>query len=164
MSRTPEPRRPLRISVCGAGVSNTQLDALAEEVGALLAAHGAIVISGGLTGVMEACARGAARAGGTTIGFLPSADENSANPHITIPIPTGLGEARNLLVARSANAVIAIGGEWGTLSEVSFAMKIGVPVILLAPALTAGLGLPVAASAQEAVDLALRCARGEPCS
>ena len=136
------------------------MEELAEEVGALLAERGAIVICGGLGGVMEAVARGAALHGGTTLGFLPGVHAAAANRYITIPIPTGLGEARNVLVARSGDALIAVGGEWGTLSEVSFAMKTGVPVVLLAPALTANLGLPVAASAGEAVEMALAKARG----
>ena len=153
-------QRAPRVSICGAGVPNAELEELAEEVGELLARRGVVVICGGLEGVMAAASRGAARAGGTIIGLLPGADDRAANPYITIPIPTGLGEARNVLVARSANALIAIGGEWGTLSEVAFAMKTGVPVVLLAPALTDNLGLPVASSALEAVEMALSFARG----
>jgi uncharacterized protein (TIGR00725 family) len=159
MRRPAEPRAA-RISVCGAGVPNAPLEAAAEEVGRLLAQQGAVVICGGLGGVMEAAARGAARAGGTVIGILPGADDSAANPYITIALPTGLGEARNALVARSANALIAIGGEWGTLSEIAFAMKTGVPVVLLAPSLAGDLGLPVASSAQQAVEMALAFARG----
>jgi len=153
-------QRAPRVSVCGAGIPDAALETLAEEVGELLALRGAVLICGGLGGVMEAAARGATRAGGTTIGLLPGADDSAANPHITIPIPTGLGEARNVLVARSANVLIAIGGEWGTLSEVAFAMKTGVPVVLLAPSLTNNLGLPVASSPIEAVEMALSFARG----
>jgi uncharacterized protein (TIGR00725 family) len=162
MQRRSEGERPLRIAVSGAGADtcDPHLEQLGEEVGALLAENGAIVICGGLGGVMEGVARGAASRGGISVGFLPGSDADAANPYITLPIASGLGEARNVLVARSGDALIAIGGEWGTLSEVSLAMKIGVPVVLLAPARTGDLGLPVAASPREAVETALRSARG----
>lgn len=152
--------RPPRIAVAGAGVSDAALDAAAEEVGRRIAEAGAVLICGGLGGVMVAAARGAADAGGLTIGILPGADPAQAGPDIVVPLPTGLGEARNVLVARTAGALIALGGEWGTLSEVAFARKVGVPVVLLHPAaLTASLGLDVAASPEEAVAWALREAR-----
>ena len=108
---------------------------------------------------MEAAARGAAGEHGITIGVLPGGDAAAANPYIVLPLPTGMGEGRNVLVVRFADAVIAIGGEWGTLSEIALAMKIGVPVVLLAPTLAAGLGLTVARDACEAVDRALALAR-----
>ena len=123
-----------------------------------------MLVCGGLGGVMAAAARGAAAAGGITIGLLPGTDAAGANPHITIPLPTGLGEARNALVARTAGAVIAIGGEWGTLSEVAFARKVGIPVVLLEPspltAAVAPFGLETATSAETAVARALALARG----
>ena len=151
--------RPLRVAVCGAGISDARLDAVAEEVGRRLAQAGAVLICGGLGGVMAAAARGAAAEGGLTIGFLPGGDAVAANPHIRVPLPTGMGEARNVLVARTAGAVIAIGGEWGTLSEVAFAVKVGVPVVLLHPAnLTAQLGLETAATPEAAVRRALELA------
>ena len=151
--------RPLRVSVCGAGISDARLDAVAEEVGRRLAQAGAVLICGGLGGVMAAAARGAAAEGGLTIGFLPGGDAAAANPHIRVPLPTGMGEARNVLVARTVGAVIAIGGEWGTLSEVAFAVKVGVPVVLLHPAnLTAQLGLETAATPEAAVRRALELA------
>lgn len=128
---------------------------VAERVGRRLAEAGAIVVCGGLGGVMEGAARGAHRAGGLTIGVLPGSDDRNANPYIRVPLPTGMGEGRNLLVARTAQAVIAIGGEWGTLSEVAMARKCGVPVILLRPGLTAGLDLPIAEDADDAVRRAL---------
>jgi uncharacterized protein (TIGR00725 family) len=157
-----KPDRPAtRIAVVGAGICGDELMAMAEEVGCRLADAGAILICGGLGGVMEGAARGAASSGGITIGILPGTDARNANPFIAVPLATGLGEGRNLLVARTAEAVIAIGGEWGTLSEVAFARKVGVPVILLRPGLTAGLDLPIAADAADAVARALDAA-GDP--
>jgi uncharacterized protein (TIGR00725 family) len=144
-----------RIAVAGAGICGESLLALAEEVGRHVGTAGAVLICGGLGGVMEAAARGAVSAGGLTIGILPGHDPRNANPFIRIPLATGLGEARNILVARTAHALIAIGGEWGTLSEVAMARKTGVPVILLRPTLTAHLDLPVARTAEEAVRMAL---------
>lgn len=102
---------------------------MAEEVGRLLAEAGAIVVSGGLGGVMEAASKGAREAGGTTLGILPSVDRREANPWLTVAVPTGMGEARNALVVRAAEGVIAVGGEWGTLSEIAFARKTGKPVV-----------------------------------
>jgi len=152
--------RPLRIAVCGAGECDAALAQEAEAVGRAIAQAGAVLICGGLGGVMEAAARGAASAGGLTIGLLPGARAADANPWIRIPLPTGLGEARNTLIARTADAVVAVGGEWGTLSEVAFARKLGIRVVLLRPApLTAGLGLEVADTAAEAVERALAYAR-----
>lgn len=152
--------RPLRIAVCGSGQSSdpTLLQA-AEEVGRRLAEAGAVLVCGGLGGVMEASARGAAGAGGLTVGILPGRDAGEANPSIRIPLATGLGEGRNVLVVRASDAVIAVGGEWGTLSEVALARKIGVPVILFRPGLTASLELPQAGTEEEAVAGALAMAR-----
>jgi hypothetical protein len=103
--------------------------ARAERVGAAIAAAGAVLVCGGLGGVMEAASRGAARAGGVVVGVLPGADRADANRWVTIPIVTGMGEARNVLVVRSSEAVIAIGGMYGTLSEIALALKLGRPVI-----------------------------------
>lgn len=152
---TAEAARPLRIAVAGAAAADRELAAVAKEVGRRIAEVGAVLLCGGLGGVMEAAARGCAEAGGLTIGILPGGDASAANPHITIPIPTGLGEARNVLVARGGDVVIAIGGEWGTLSEVALARKVGVPVVLLRPGLTSVLDLTVAETAEEAVRLAV---------
>ena len=147
--------RPLRVAVAGAGQADAELEAAAEEVGRRVAEAGAVLICGGLGGVMEAAARGCAEAGGLTIGILPGADATGASPHIRVPLPTGLGEARNALVARTGDVLIAIGGSWGTLSEVALARKVGVPVVLLRPGLTRGLDLTTAESPVEAVRLAL---------
>jgi uncharacterized protein (TIGR00725 family) len=153
------PPRPRVIAVCGGGTAHAGCDVLAEEVGRELAAAGAVLLCGGHGGVMEAAARGAAAGGGMTIGFLPGTSPDDANPWIRIPLPTGLGEGRNVLIARAADALIAIGGEWGTLSEVALARKIGTPVVLLHPALTAHLGLEECATPAEAVARALALAR-----
>jgi uncharacterized protein (TIGR00725 family) len=102
---------------------------VAEEVGRLLARRGAVVVCGGLGGVMEAACRGASREGGTTVGVLPGLDRGAANPFVSVAVATGLGEARNALVVRAADALIAVGGAYGTLSEIALALKAGKPVI-----------------------------------
>src|SRR5881296_3583235 len=117
------------IAVIGAGECDAKTAALAEDVGRRLARSGATVVCGGLGGVMEAACRGAKSAGGLTIGILPGSDRASANRWVDIAIPTGIGEARNILVVRSAQAVIAVGGEFGTLSEIAFSLKLGIPVV-----------------------------------
>ena len=124
----PAPVRPPRVAVVGAGDAGAKALERARRLGARLAEAGAVVICGGLGGVMEAAARGCAEAGGTAVGILPGRDDSAANPWIALPLATGMGEARNALVVRSAEAVVAVGGEWGTLSEVALARKIGRPV------------------------------------
>lgn len=150
---------PLRIAVSGSGICDTAVATEAEAVGCAIAEAGAILITGGRSGVMEAACRGASRAGGISIGFLPGGEGEEANPWVTVPIPTGMGQGRNFLVARAADALIAVSGEWGTLSEVALARKLEVPVVLLRPTLTANLGLPCAETPQEAVQMALRLGR-----
>jgi hypothetical protein len=98
-------------------------------VGRLLAERGAMVVCGGLGGTMEAACRGAREAGGTTLGLLPGLDRSAANPFVSVAVPTGLGEARNALVVRAADAVIALGGGYGTLSEIALALKAGKRVV-----------------------------------
>jgi uncharacterized protein (TIGR00725 family) len=117
------------VAVIGEGDCPPELFALAERVGAELARRGATVICGGLGGVMLAACKGAKAVGGTTVGILPGTDPTEANPFVDIPIATGLGEARNVIVVRSARAVVAVGGAYGTLSEIAFALKFGKPVI-----------------------------------
>jgi uncharacterized protein (TIGR00725 family) len=151
--------RPLRIAVCGPGHADGDLIRLAEQVGEAIARAGATLICGGLGGVMEAAARGAHTQGGTTIGVLPGEEDGEANPWISLPLPTGMGEARNTLVVRFADAAIAVGGEWGTLSEIALAMKIGVPVVLLHPTLAEGLDVETVQSPGDAVRWAVRRAR-----
>ena len=106
--------------------------ALAREAGSLLAARGWTVVTGGLGGVMAAAAAGVAEAGGTAVALLPGTDRSAAAPGHTVAIPTGLGEMRNALLVRTADAVLAVGGSWGTLSEVALAARTGVPVFAVA--------------------------------
>ena len=122
--------RPVFISVIGTGDTATDRDrALAEEVGRLLAQNGAAVVCGGLNGVMEAACKGAKSAGGLTVGLLPGTDPADANPWVDIPVPTGLGYARNSIVVKAGQAVIAIGGAFGTLSEIGHAIADGKTVV-----------------------------------
>ncbi len=123
--------RRVQIAVSGAGVCDEAVARLAEEVGREIAQHGAVLICGGLGGVMEAAARGARTAGGLTIGILPSYDRRTANQWIDVIIPSGLGHARNVLVAASGDAVIALPGEQGTASEIALALKLGRCVVAL---------------------------------
>lgn len=142
------------IAVCGDGDPATPHAALAEEVGRRLAEAGAVVITGGLAGVTEAAARGAAEAGGTVIGILPGGDRGEANAWVGIPLATGLGQARNAVIVTAADAVIAIGSRgWGTLSEIAFARRLGRRVIGLQT--WAVEGLETADSAEAAVRLVL---------
>ena len=117
------------IGVIGAGNADAALAGMAEEVGRLIATRNALLVCGGLGGVMEAAARGAKDAGGTTIGILPQATKEMANQYIDVPVATGFGEGRNVVIIRTADALIAVGGEYGTLSEVAFALKMGKPVV-----------------------------------
>jgi uncharacterized protein (TIGR00725 family) len=115
--------------VVGAGDAGSEQRESAEEVGRRLGERGAVLVCGGVGGVMEAACRGAKEAGGTTLGILPSLDRAEANPYVDVAVPTGLGEARNALVVRAADALIAVGGGYGTLSEVALALKTGKPVV-----------------------------------
>jgi uncharacterized protein (TIGR00725 family) len=119
----------IHVAVVGSGEAEERHAAAAEEVGRLIAEGGALLVCGGLGGVMEAACRGARAAGGTTVGLLPGVDRSEANRHVAVAVPTGLGEARNALVVRAADAVIAIGGGYGTLSEIALALRAGKPVI-----------------------------------
>lgn len=119
----------VNIAVVGSGICSRQEAKIAEEVGRLIAKKNCVLVCGGLGGIMEACARGAKKEGGLTIGILPGVRNWDANDYIDIPIVTGLGEARNFLIVRNADAIIAIGGEFGTLSEIALAKKIGIPVV-----------------------------------
>lgn len=119
----------MNIAVIGDSACSAEEAKLAETVGELLAQRGATVICGGLGGVMEAVCRGAKSSDGLTVGILPGGEAGSANPWIDIPVVTGMGEARNALVVKSARAVIAVGGGYGTLSEIAYALKNRIPVI-----------------------------------
>lgn len=127
--RSEELKDRIVVAVIGGGQCSAEEAEMAEAVGRELALRGAIVICGGLGGVMEAVCRGAAGEGGLTVGILPGDDPKEANPYVQIPIVTGLGHARNVAIVKSAQAVIAIDGDYGTLSEIAFALKYGLPVI-----------------------------------
>ena len=117
------------IAVIGGGQCSKQEARLAETLGRMIAKHGAILVCGGLGGVMEAACKGAISEGGTTIGILPGDNRQAANPYVQIPIATSIGYARNVAVVKSAQAVIAVGGSYGTLSEIGHALQSGIPVI-----------------------------------
>jgi uncharacterized protein (TIGR00725 family) len=117
------------IAVIGDSSCSPEEAKLAETVGELLAQRGVTIVCGGLTGVMEAVCRGAKSKGGLTVGILPGQDASTANPWVDIPVVTGIGEARNVAVVKSAQAVIAIGGNYGTLSVIAYALKSNIPVI-----------------------------------
>jgi uncharacterized protein (TIGR00725 family) len=155
----PDTARP-QIAVVGPGDADEREMQLACGVGRLLALGGAIVVTGGLGGVMHGACEGAALAGGTSIGLLPGTDRRAANPHVSIAVATGLGQGRNLLVVQTADAVVAIGRGPGTLSEIALAARLGKPVVLLA-SYSAELvpGCATAGSPKEAADLAFRLTR-----
>ncbi len=121
--------QPVFIAVIGGGNPSPVECRLAEEVGRHLARNRVTLVCGGLGGVMEAACRGASEEDGTTVGILPGDNHRAANPYVHIPIVTGLGHARNVIVVKSSRAVIAIGGSYGTLSEISHALQNGIPVI-----------------------------------
>ena len=149
------------ISVIGASKCSAKEARLAEDVGRELAKRGAVVICGGLTGVMEAACRGARAEGGLTVGILPGNNRKDANQYVTIPIITGIGYARNSIVAKSGQAVIAIGGKYGTLSEIAYALQDKIPVIglgtwKLATGKSKDESIVIAKDASDAVDKALK--------
>jgi uncharacterized protein (TIGR00725 family) len=120
---------PTYVAVCGPDPCSPEVAAQAEEVGRLLARARAVMVCGGHGGVMESASRGAAAEGGTVLGILPGSARTEGNRYLTVSIPTGMGEMRNALIVRAADALIAIAGEFGTLSEVALALKIRVPVV-----------------------------------
>jgi len=117
------------VAVVGPGVAGDDELRTARELGRLLGEHGHVVLCGGLGGVMAAVATGARDAGGVVVGLLPGSDRRAGNPHLTVALATGLGELRNGLLVRAADVVVAVGGSWGTLSEVATAVRTGVPVV-----------------------------------
>ena len=149
----------LLIGVIGGSWCSTEETQSAVVVGRLLAVQGAVLLCGGLGGVMEAAARGAKDAGGLTVGILPGADAKEANPYIEVPLATGMGEMRNALIVRAEQAVIAIGGGWGTLSEIALAQRIQTPVVGLHDAFASAIEIPRVATPQAAVEWALEQAR-----
>lgn len=151
------------IAVIGPSDCSSAEREAAFKIGAMLAARGSVLICGGGSGVMEAAAEGVHSENGVVIGILPGDEHAAGNPYLTYAIATGLGEARNAIIARTADAVIAVGGEYGTLSEIALAMKMGKQVILLnswhlKPARPAGKMPFIAQSADEAVKFAIGAA------
>jgi uncharacterized protein (TIGR00725 family) len=142
------------VGVIGGARCTPEVAACAEAVGRALARRGVVLVCGGMGGVMEAAARGAAAEGGVTVGILPTLDRGSANPYIRIAIPTGLGDARNALVVRASDGLIAIDGSYGTLSEIALGLSSGRPVVGLS---TWSLDAPIlkASGPEDAVDLIL---------
>ncbi len=154
------------IAVIGDSSCSSEEAKVAETAGELLARRGATIICGGLGGVMEAVCRGTKSKGGLTIGVLPGEDPSMANPYVDIPIVTGIGYARNMAVVKSAQAVIAIGGNYGTLSEIAYALKRNIPVIglntwLLSRNSRENDPIIRVNDAQEAVDKAISLAKKE---
>ncbi len=172
MSEHPAPIRPPYVAVIGEGEprgpEGARILEWAEEVGQYLARGGAVVITGGLGGVMRAASRGAAGAGGETVGILPGSDASEANEYVRTPIATGLGVVRNLVVVTSADAVIAVGGRHGTLSEIGLALRMGRHVVALSSwrvesdQRLGGPRIHRAKDPREAVALALRLAAEGP--
>lgn len=143
------------VAVVGGYEAGADVLAQAEEVGRRLAQRGCVVVTGGRRGVAEAASRGAVLAGGTTIGILPGTRRAEANPYVTVAVPTGLGETRNALVVMDADAVIALPGAFGTLSEVAHALLAGTRVVALGEGGWPVAGTIAAGTPAEAVDLAL---------
>lgn len=157
------------MAVVGAGdlPDDDELVQAAATVGAALARRRVVVVCGGLGGVMAGACRGATQAGGTTVGILPGRDRGAANPWVHVAVATGLGEARNAVVAATADAVVAIGGEYGTLSEIALALKAGTPVVgyrtwALARASGPASDIVPAATPEDAADLAADLAGAPP--
>jgi uncharacterized protein (TIGR00725 family) len=154
----------LYIGVAGASRAEPRLLGQAERLGQALAEAGALVVCGGGPGVMEAVCRGARAAGGTTLGLLPGLDREGGNPHLSVAVPTGMDQGRNLLLVRSSDALVAVGGGFGTLSEIGLALRTGTPVVGLATwSLQLGGGpvdaFPIADDADSAARLVLGAAR-----
>lgn len=150
--------RSCYVAVVGPAETPPEVETQAEAVGGALARTGAVVVTGGLTGVMAAACRGAKKAGGTTLGILPGPDRSAANPWVDLAVATGMGEARNALVVRAADAVVAVAGGYGTLSEIALALKTGRPVVGLG---TWDIeGVEVAGTPEEAARLASERAMG----
>ena len=123
--------RQLMVGVIGAGTTTSAGYEAARQVGYLIARAGAVLVCGGLGGVMEAACRGACEAGGQTLGLLPGPEAAQANPWVTLVVPTNLGHARNVIIAHTAQVLIAVEGEFGTLSEMAIGLKLGKPVVAL---------------------------------
>ncbi|MFC2023257.1 TIGR00725 family protein [Chloroflexota bacterium] len=153
------PQRGIYVAVVGSAICDEQTAAIARVVGRELARKGVVLVCGGRGGVMEAACRGAKEGGGTTLGILPGTEPGEANEYVDVEVVTGLGEARNAIVVRTADAIIAIGGGWGTLSEIGLALKMGRPVVGLGTWQLVKEGQPVDAVAEAGTpDHAVRAA------
>jgi len=143
---------PRLIGVIGASQCSHDLAEIAQEIGKGIAERGDVLICGGLAGVMEAACRGAKQAGGLTVGILPGAERTSANPYVDLPIVSGLSYARNLIIVQSSDGIIAIGGRYGTLSEIAFACQLDIPLVGIS---TWEIGVPIlrASTPEEALEL-----------
>lgn len=148
----------LRIGVIGASACSGKIARMAYDVGRMIAESGAILICGGMGGVMESACRGAIEAGGMTVGILPGSSAKDGNGNLTVPVVTGLGYARNAIVVQSSQVLIAIGGKYGTLSELAFAAQFGIPVVGIS---TWKIRTPMkhVKTPEEAVRLALKMAK-----
>lgn len=159
-------RPSVYIAVVGGAVAGEDELRLAERVGEEIARRGAVLVCGGRTGVMEAASRGARRLGGTVLGILPGEDRSEANPFVSVAVATGMGNARNAVIVKTADAVVAVGGGYGTLSEIGLALNSGRPVVGLSTWRLERRGRPdpgvvAAETPEEAVELAVRLA-GRP--
>lgn len=155
---------PPYVAVCGGGVYDEDAARLARDIGSILASEGAVVVCGGGGGVMEAVCEGVRSEGGLSVGFLPGETRAGANPFVDVALPTGIGEMRNMLLVRASDVVIAISGEFGTLSEIGFALRLGIPVVGLDTWELQKKGevsdaIVIASSAREAAETALALAR-----
>jgi uncharacterized protein (TIGR00725 family) len=158
-------RGRLQISVVGGAQGEWDVLRDAEAVGRGIAEAGAVLVCGGRGGVMEAASKGASDAGGAVVGVLPTLSREDANPYVSHVVATGIGEARNLAVVASGDAVVAVGGEWGTLSEIAYARKLGRPVVAirswpLRSRAGSDLGIVEVETADEAISAALAAAQG----
>ncbi len=151
--------RKVTVAIIGAGTCSSELADKAASAGKYVAEHGGVVVCGGLGGVMEGAARGAKEAGGTTIGILPGSDAGAANRYIDYAVATGFGEARNIVIVKTADAVIAFPGEFGTLSEMAFALKLGKPLVSVG-AWQLGVEIPQYDDPVEAAAWAMKQAQG----
>jgi uncharacterized protein (TIGR00725 family) len=159
--------KSILIGVIGGSEVSAQIADIAEEVGREIARRGAVLVCGGLGGVMEAACKGASEVGGLTIGILPGDSRETANPYVKIPIVTGIGYARNVAVVKTSRAVIAIDGSYGTLTEIAYALQSGIPVIGLGTWSVAINGqtdtnIITVQSPREAVDKAMKLIQNQP--
>jgi len=149
----------LTIGVIGESETTPERYEFAYSVGREIARRGCVLVCGGMGGVMEAACKGASKEGGLTVGIVPGASGGDANPYVDVPIVTGMGHGRNVIVARSSNAIVAVGGNYGTLSEIAFALKLGIPIVGF-HTWEVSSDIKKAKTPREAVDVAYSLARG----